>query len=728
MSHTRLLALALLGLAGCSTAPAPDDGTPAYMEPTEKGVEGSACAFSSEQWNSSARLLLMDRFDDVGGVQINGVHLGDQESFRAFVRGADAHHAEWAVLELNVALNEAGVFGEHGKLPDAVLTKGEYQGATAAEMLELARDGQLNLDHGLSLFNRGFGGCDASWYVISDTDIDGDGVPAEYDCDDADDRVGLLLWSDGLDTDDGDLEAPPELGDDWAYSGGSSYATDGGQEAQLSTLAEAWTDVVVISELSAQGTEPGCGFDCLDSCGEYEPDDGCYTDYQALALGILSFEVTGTGVATLTNSSADWDVCLEGYAMWDAPGSQSLVVGEEVLAGSTYRIPAGSSLDMYYGSWTTDNGKYSPYLGDPSFWCYQNGTSMASGTPYDSIGAWLPEDVQDLIGGMSGLDLDGDSVADDVDWADGSGVQGQHNIWDYQNTHAMVVVGKRAASTTDGTVQVDLTVQNRGALAGSAILNDSVPNGWSLVSCDTAPDSETVESDGTTTLEWASMSFAGCTDDCSTFDETVITCEIASNLSADQDIVELPAASVAYFDGDDDEISWSMQAAAFDYDVDGDGLILCGETERWRAGVLNRSSLDDDQDEGFHGYRCALAQNAEPDCYDPGHFLQIGAFLDGPEDDINSECEGSCENPTFDELARTDHDGSTDLSDGDVAELRFFAYGDDLLCEAYDESGTLFASAAAEHTDFGDGESGMSTLNMYGDYAWIKVCEAHGTE
>lgn len=560
-------------------------------------------------------------------------------------------------------------------------------------------------------------------HTVGSTDADGDGVFADEDCDDNDDRLGEILYESELTTDEGDFDPTTQLGDDWEWEDGGTYATSGGQEAQLSDVLSSQTnkDYVVFADLSARGTQPGCGYDCMEVCGDYEPDD-CYTDYQALALGILEFKITGSGKATLKNLDKDYDICLEGHAMWDNPGSQSLVVGPEVLLGSKYRVPAGGSLDLYYGSWTTANGKYEPHKGKPAFWCYQNGTSLSTGTKYASVGAWLPENMQQYLD--EGVDTDGDGTDDLVDWKDSNGVQAQHNIWDYQNNHAAMAIGKLADVTTDGTVEVTLTLQNRGKKKGTAEITDTIPYGWHLVSCDTAPDSETESSDGIE-LVWDKVSLDGCTKDCSDFKSEVITCEIASNLSADQDIVELPAAMASYNDGVSDEVSYSMKAAAFNYDYDGDGDVMCGDTDRWRAGILARASLDSDQDEGYHGYRCALAHNAEGECFDPGHFLQIAEFMDAEEDDINSECEGSCVNSSFDQLARKDHDGTTDLADGDAASLVFWLYDTQLYCEAADDKGNVFASAVVEDDSFRRGESGFSTLNMFGQFDYIKICKAN---
>ena len=151
-----------------------------------------------------------------------------------------------------------------------------------------------------------------------------------------------------------------------------------------------------------------------------------------------------------------------------------------------------------------------------------------------------------------------------------------------------------------------------------------------------------------------------------------------------------------------------------------------GPIHRWRSGVLLRAEPDGDQEEGFHGYRCALASNAESAGGVPhagpstGHFLQLAAFLDGPEDDNRSECEGG-PNTTFDELARAEHD-IFDLTSGDDARMTFRITGDTLSCEL--EYGDQAVRVTAEDSRFGQGTIGLSTLNMMGRFHHIRVCEA----
>lgn len=151
------------------------------------------------------------------------------------------------------------------------------------------------------------------------------------------------------------------------------------------------------------------------------------------------------------------------------------------------------------------------------------------------------------------------------------------------------------------------------------------------------------------------------------------------------------------------------------------------QPERFRAGVLARSAVDGNQDEGYAGYRCAVAQNAETDCYDPGPFVQLAAFLSAPEDDIQSECTTGCPpNPTFDQLDRTNRSAQTDLLSGAPATLTFWAVGSQLVC-AFDGAGGEHVVTSATDERFAAGGTGLSTLNALGDFDHVKVCQAFGT-
>lgn len=154
----------------------------------------------------------------------------------------------------------------------------------------------------------------------------------------------------------------------------------------------------------------------------------------------------------------------------------------------------------------------------------------------------------------------------------------------------------------------------------------------------------------------------------------------------------------------------------------------CGDpTERYRAGVLARVHEDLDQDEGYHGYRCAVAENAGDDCFEPGPHLQIAAFLDVAEDDLSFECDGNCPpNTSFDQLDRVNRDERTDLLVGDKADLAFWVVGNQLTCEMWGEGGDYWRAEAVDERMV-DGGTGLSVLNLAATYEYLKVCEAFAT-
>ncbi|MEM9489703.1 MAG: hypothetical protein AAGC55_11190, partial [Myxococcota bacterium] len=162
--------------------------------------------------------------------------------------------------------------------------------------------------------------------------------------------------------------------------------------------------------------------------------------------------------------------------------------------------------------------------------------------------------------------------------------------------------------------------------------------------------------------------------------------------------------------------------------TDGCGDPTTGEINRWRAGILARSELSEQTDEGFVGFRCALASNAEDANGIPnsgpstGQFLQISSFLDGPEDEISSECEVG-PNTTFDELSRVDYE-VLDFTCNPL-EMTFYAVGNRLHCSVTD--GVFEVSTEAWSDTFTAGTAGLSTLNMHGKFDSIRVCRATGT-
>ena len=154
-----------------------------------------------------------------------------------------------------------------------------------------------------------------------------------------------------------------------------------------------------------------------------------------------------------------------------------------------------------------------------------------------------------------------------------------------------------------------------------------------------------------------------------------------------------------------------------------EGQMPCDGGERWRAGIVARAALDADQDEGYHGYRCALASNARNGCFEEGLFLQLAEFMDAEEDDVASECNADCPmNTTFDQHGRQNH-SLIDLSSEDVGYLTFYAVGSDLYCQAENDAGEI-VSVAGQDDSFTNGTIGLSTLNIYGEFGHLRVCEA----
>ena len=147
------------------------------------------------------------------------------------------------------------------------------------------------------------------------------------------------------------------------------------------------------------------------------------------------------------------------------------------------------------------------------------------------------------------------------------------------------------------------------------------------------------------------------------------------------------------------------------------------ERDRFRAGILARASIDEDQDEGFHAYRCAVARNSEIDCARPGRFVQLATFMDAEEDDVHSECTTNCtENTTFDILGRMERGETTDVLAGDSAMLTFWTFGPELVCEFSGTDGERVVTRANDPS-FASGTTGLSTLNAFGAFDSIRVCE-----
>lgn len=145
-------------------------------------------------------------------------------------------------------------------------------------------------------------------------------------------------------------------------------------------------------------------------------------------------------------------------------------------------------------------------------------------------------------------------------------------------------------------------------------------------------------------------------------------------------------------------------------------------TDRFRAGILARSRFSDEADEGFDGYRCAVARNVPGDCGPAGPHVQLAAFVPNPAD-FDPDCDDECYNPSFIELRRVNRSEGTQVLDGDAAELRFWAVGSTLRCEFTGIDGEQIVAQATDDR-FAEGATGLSVLHARAHFSEYKVCEA----
>jgi len=227
-----------------------------------------------------------------------------------------------------------------------------------------------------------------------------------------------------------------------------------------------------------------------------------------------------------------------------------------------------------------------------------------------------------------------------VDWAGDYGVQANYNIWDWQADHAVLTVGK-TAEEADGDILVVLTARNIGYDAGNGTVTDIVPDGWTLETASPSPDSTTTNGDGTTTLTW-SVTVAGMVS-ASQVDSQEITYIISRDAGTDVSYLGLDEAQVDFFDGDAYQTNYSVPAAVYNVDVNGDGTVDCPEEEIC-DGIDNDLDGDIDEDQADTDGD-GICDDLDDDCHvsalgGPAYCSKSCPCDEGQGDcDSNAECD-----------------------------------------------------------------------------------------
>src|SRR6185436_8777053 len=295
---------------------------------------------------------------------------------------------------------------------------------------------------------------------------------------------------------------------------------------------------------------------CEDTCWEKEK---CLTWYQANALGYLEVATSSDNTSVqLTNLGLDQDICVD-RAIYTSDTTQAFYV-DQALVDDDVRIAPGETVNVYYASYTTANGSHETYLDEYAWWCVELGQATSKSKFYDYYGEFPPSGLLEFSDFDN--DVDADSKEDHVDWAGGYGIQSQYSIWDYQSDSTVLTAGKLAAIGDDGKVHVTTLSRNLGAYDGSGTMTDTVPAGWSVSDMSVTPDTTTTNSDGTVTYTWA-VSVDGTTSPLTSggtvvVDQWAVTYSLTRASAFDKVELELPAATVDYFDMATDRTSTSL--------------------------------------------------------------------------------------------------------------------------------------------------------------------------
>jgi len=362
-------------------------------------------------------------------------------------------------------------------------------------------------------------------------------------------------------------------GDDGSGDGGGDDGSDDGSGDGEDTGGDVGHGSIEICDGVDNDGDDVVDEGCEDVCWDRTP---CLTWYQANALGYLEVATSSTNTSVqVTNLGLDQDICFD-RAIYTSDTTQAFFV-DQALVDDDVRIAPGETVDVYYASYTTANGSHETYLDEYAWWCVELGQSTSKSKTYDYFGEFPPSGLLEFSDVDN--DVDADGTEDHVDWAGGYGIQSQYSIWDYQADSTVLTAGKLATLGLDGKVDVTTLSRNLGAYDGTGTLTDTVPMGWSVSDMSVTPDTTTTNSDGTTTYTWA-VSVDGTTNPVTSggtvvVDEWSVTYALTRDSAFDKVELELPAATVDYFDMATDRTSTSLKAAVFDYDYDGDGTITC---------------------------------------------------------------------------------------------------------------------------------------------------------
>ena len=302
------------------------------------------------------------------------------------------------------------------------------------------------------------------------------------------------------------------------------------------------------------GVCPGGDGVCAQDAG------ACLTLADATALGWLSIvSNSGTGAIVGLRNTGSRPVCIDEQAMFTAPSSQAFFVDAAVLGA---QIPAGGTYNLYYGSWTSPNGYYQPYLGSPAWWCLEFGQHTGANAPYDVVGEAAPV----VLTGFAAPGLSSRNA-----WAGTYGVQANYDVWNYQATHPVFTIGK-TAQDAGSVVDVQLAIRNLGAASGSATITDYAPAGWSVSNLP-AGFVATPQGDGSTRID-GSVTIAGTYNSYNPL-ASWLSYRLTSSSGTDAGRLALGRASATYFDLAATRTSTSLAASVFTVDVDGNGYVDC---------------------------------------------------------------------------------------------------------------------------------------------------------